>query len=109
MEMKTMGSFDTMYDGDREIQVKCFRCHLDNIKKGDKVGDLHNYLKSYEPWDDEDQLDTYTIVMTPYADPRYALIKDRVFVGFVDSPRDTYPPYVARWGVSCDIDGYEVS
>lgn len=103
-----MGSFDTMCDGNREIQVKCFHCYLDIINKGDKVGDLHDYGRGYEPWAEYDQLDSYTIVMVPYIDPRYALIKDRVFIGFTDNPKETYPLYVTRYGVLCDIEGQEL-
>ena len=93
-----MGCFDTMHDGKHSIQVKCFFCSLSHYHTGDKVPKLHNYLKSYKPWDESEQIETYTIVMAPYGYPRFALIKKGIFVRFTQEPKETYPPYVARWG-----------
>ncbi len=92
-----MGSFDTLSDEGCSVQVKCFNGNLDVYHVGDKVPELHYYHQGYRRWDDEDQLDTYTIVLNPYH-PAFALIKDRIFIGFTGDEEETYPPYVWRWG-----------
>ena len=104
-----MGSFDTMTDGKQEIQVKCFSCDLKRIHKGEKVPILHNYHERYKPWDESDQLEKYTIVMTPYSQPRFALVKKGIFVRFTEDENQTYEPYVHRSGFICDLHGNELS
>ena len=93
-----MGSFDTLVDGNKNIQVKCFEGNLKVFHVGDIVPKLHNYHENYRKWIPELQYETYTIDMNPYPDPLYALIKDGVFVGFTNDEEETYPPFVYRYG-----------
>ena len=102
-----MGSFDTLSDGDREIQVKCFEGNLKNYHVGDVVPELHSYHEGYRKWIPELQYETYTIDMDPYGDPPYALVKDKVFVGFTDDIEETYPPIIYRWGQLKIVHGHD--
>lgn len=96
-----MGCFDTLSADGFSSQVKCFRGALDIFRKGDRVPTLHNY-EGYEEWPEEDQINTYTIVLPGYASHRFALIKDRTFMGFTHDTTETVGPYVAKWGERLD-------
>ena len=58
-----MGSFDTLVDGNKNIQVKCFEGNLKVFHVGDIVPKLHNYHENYRKWIPELQYETYTIDM----------------------------------------------
>jgi|26BtaG_2_1085354.scaffolds.fasta_scaffold26756_2 hypothetical protein len=92
-----MGCFDTLIDGETDLQVKCFGGNLNHFKVGEQVPTLH-YYEGYQEWEKEKQLDTYTIVNDPWS-PRFGIIMNRVFIGFTDDKSRTAPPYVGRWGV----------
>ena len=92
-----MGLFDTLVDGDTALQVKCFGGDLAVFNVGDKVPKLHRY-EGYKQWSEKAQFSSYTIVNDPY-DPRYAVIENRIFMGFETDKKRTKPPYVARYGV----------
>jgi len=92
-----MGSFDTLSDGRHSIQVKCFPCMVQIYHVGDTVPTLHLY-DSYMEWPKDEQVETYTIVLPSYEAMRFALVRDRRFVGFTNVPNETYKPYVAKWG-----------
>jgi hypothetical protein len=96
-----VGCYDTFYQGGASVQIKCFGGKLGHYHVGDRVPPLHFY-EDYEMWAEEDQLDTYTVVLSEYAGYKYALFKDRVFVGFTDLHTETYEPYVSKWGIKLD-------
>ena len=96
-----MGSFDTLSHGGHSAQVKCFRGMIQIYHMNERVPDLH-YYDSYEAWPEEEQLESYTIVLPSYESMRFALIKDRTFVGFTNEVSETWKPYVAKWGEKLD-------
>lgn len=92
-----MGSYDTLIQDSFGVQVKCFRGMVQIYRVGEVVPILHTY-DNYEPWPEDEQIRTYTIVLPSYEFFRYALIKDRIFVGFTSNVEETWKPYVAKWG-----------
>lgn len=92
-----MGCFDTLSEGDFSSQVKCFGGDLKIFRKGERVPTLHCY-EDYEEWPEEEQIDTYTIVLPGYESHKFALIKDRIFIGFTNHVSQTIEPYIAKWG-----------
>lgn len=96
-----MGCYDILIDGEFSSQVKCFRGVLDRFRKGERVPTLHNY-EGYEEWPEEEQIDTYTIVLPGYESHKFALIKDRTFIGFTNHVSQTIEPYIAKWGERLD-------
>ncbi len=74
-----MGVYDTLVDGDRQAQVKCFDCKLKTYKVGDKI-----------PCDG-----SFIIVLPHHREgAHYAIVKDSIFLGFTD---DT-PIIIDKWG-----------
>ena len=87
-----MGVYDTLIDGEKQAQIKCFDCELKTYKVGDQV-----------PCDG-----SFIIVLPPREGVHYAIIKDSIFLGFTDCP----PMIIDKWGehlVSYDAfrDPYE--
>jgi len=80
-----MGVYDTLIDGDKQAQIKCFDCEMNTYKVGDKI-----------PRDG-----TFIIVLPPRENKRYAIIKDSIFLGLTDR----MPAIIDKWGcylISCD-------
>jgi len=73
-----MGVYDTLIDGDRRVQVKCFT----------------NALTSYEVGDEVPIKGTYIIVLPEREDVRFALVKDGIFIGLTGCP----PNFIDKWG-----------
>ena len=73
-----MGVYDTLIDGDKQAQIKCFDCEMNTYKVGDKI-----------PRDG-----TFIIVLPPRENKRYAIIKDSIFLGLTDR----YPKIIDKWG-----------
>lgn len=73
-----MGVYDTLIDGERQAQVKCFT----------------NALESYEVGDEVPLKGTYIIVLPEREDARFALVKDGIFVGLTECP----PNFIDKWG-----------
>jgi len=73
-----MGVYDTLIDGDKQVQVKCFTNALTSYEVGDKVP-----LKG-----------TYILVLPEREDVRFALVKDGIFIGLSDS----LPYFIDKWG-----------
>ena len=96
-----MGSFDTLVQVGYSIQVKCFQGMVQTYRVGEVVPILHTY-DDYQPWPEDEQIRTYTIVLPSYEFFRFALIKDRRFVGFTSDVEETWKPYVAKWGEKLD-------
>lgn len=73
-----MGVYDTLVDGERSAQVKCFDGKLATYKAGDQV-----------PCDG-----SFIIVLPEYEGAEFAIVKDGVFIGFTDCP----PVIIDKWG-----------
>jgi len=73
-----MGVYDTLIDGERKAQIKCFDCEMNTYKVGDKVP-----LSG-----------TYILVLPEREDVRFALVKDGIFIGLSDS----LPYFIDKWG-----------
>lgn len=90
-----MGLFDTLVDGDKSVQVKCWDSLMDTYRVGDNVPTLGPYI-------------TYTIVLPSYEEARFARIGNGVFKGLTDEPSQTWSPYISKWGgetiISVDQD-----
>ncbi len=83
-----MGVYDTLIDGERQAQVKCFWNEMNIIKVGDEVP-LNG---------------TYIIVLPEREDARFALVKGGIFVGLSDCP----PYFIDKWGGQLtDIDDFK--
>jgi len=86
----TLGVFDTLVDGDRSAQVKCWDSALKVYQKGDEVPRFET-------------LDTYTIVLPSYCDAEFALIAKGKFHGFTNEVRNTWEPYISKWGFYTEL------
>ncbi len=85
-----MGVYDILVDGDRSEQVKCWD---DLSLKIIHVGDL------VPTWMGND---TYTIIL-PGLGSGFALIVNGVFKGITGQVKNTFEPYVTKWGDPTDL------
>lgn len=72
-----MGLYDTLVEGDKQAQVKCFSSEMNTYEVGDRV-----------PYDG-----SLIIMFPPYEGARYAIVKDSIFLGFTDSA----PALIDKW------------
>ncbi len=85
-----MGVYDILVDGDRSVQVKCWSdLSLKKILVGEEV----------PTWNDHD---TYTIILPSY-DAKFALVVNGVFKGLTNQVKNTFEPYVTKWGSPTDL------
>ncbi len=70
-----MGLYDTLIDGEKQAQVKCFDCEMNTYKVGDQVPSDGSFIIMFPP-------------------DLYAIIKDSIFLGFTDCP----PVIIDKWG-----------
>ncbi len=73
-----MGLYDTLIDGEKQAQIKCFNREMNTYKVGDQV-----------PRDG-----SFIIVLPPQENKRFAFIKDGVFIGLTDR----CPVIIDKWG-----------
>lgn len=73
-----MGLYDTLVDGERTAQIKCFGRDMETYEVGDQL-----------PCDG-----SFIIMLPDYEGARFALVKDSIFVGFTDCP----PILIDKWG-----------
>lgn len=73
-----MGTYDTLVDGERSVQVKVFDNEFNTYNIGDKI-----------PCDG-----SFIIMFPEYEDSLFAIIKDSVFLGLTDCP----PIIIDKWG-----------
>lgn len=85
-----MGVYDTLIDGDRSVQVKCWDSKLELYYKGDKVPPIAD-------------MDTYTIILPSYCCVRFALIVKGTFKGLTNEVKNTWEPYITKWGGQTDL------
>ena len=85
-----MGVYDMLTDGDRTVQVKCWDCRMVTYHIGDKV----------PTWADHD---TYTIVLPGFIGSGFALVVNGVFKGLTNHVKNTFEPYVTKWGEQTDL------
>lgn len=77
-----MGVYDTLIDGERQAQIKCFNCEMNTYKVGDRV-----------PYDG-----SLVIVLPSRGENiRYAIVKDSIFFGFTNCP-PVIPTIIDKWG-----------
>jgi len=86
-----MGVYDTLIDGDRSAQVKCWD---DLSYKSFHVGDE---VPTYG------DLDTYTIVLPSYEGSGFALIANGTFKGLTYKVGNTWEPYITKWGEETNL------
>ena len=77
-----MGLYDTLVDGDKEAQVKCFNREMNIYEVGDRVPSGGSFI----------------IMLPPYEDAAYAIIKDGIFLGLTDCPPSTADKIIDKWG-----------
>ena len=81
-----MGVYDTLVDGDKTVQVKCFPPPS---------------LRTYKVGDKTPLRRTVTILLPDYEDAKFAIIEKGVFVGLTNDPEKAKPPYLSKWGKKC--------
>jgi len=77
-----VGLYDTLVDGDKEAQVKCFNREMNIYKVGDRV-----------PRDG-----SFIIMLPPYEGAPCAIIKDGIFMGLTDCPPSMVDKIIDKWG-----------
>ena len=86
-----MGVYDTLVDGDRSVQVKCWsNVSCKNIFVGETVPTWNNH-------------DTYTIILPGFVGSGFALVVNGIFKGITDQVKNTFEPYVTKWGDPTDL------
>ena len=86
-EVKCMGVYDTLIQGDLSAQVKCFDCGMNTYNVGDEV-----------------PCDGSLIIMLPAYDgdaTQFAVVLNGIFVGFTGCP----PKLIDKWGG--DLTSYD--
>ncbi len=73
-----MGVYDTLIDGERQAQIKCFTNEFKTYKVGDKVP----------------RKGTYIIILPAHENVKFALISEGIFVCLSDCP----PTLIDKWG-----------
>ena len=82
-----MGIYDTLVDGEKSVQIKCYESvSLNTFHVGDKTP-----LKR-----------TVTILFPDYEEgARFAIIEEGVFKGLTNDPTKAKPPFISKWGRKC--------
>ena len=73
-----MGVYDTLIDGERSVQVKCFGRDMKIYEVGDQL-----------PCDG-----SFIIMFPEYEGAGFAIVKDSIFLGLTDCP----PVIIDKWG-----------
>jgi hypothetical protein len=81
-----MGMFDTLTDGKKQCQVKCFECVMSIYQIGDELPDMDIYPNNY------------TIVLPEYEGCKFAIIKDKKLWKLTNVASLTIEPFIDKWG-----------
>ena len=92
-----MGIYDILVDGDKTVQVKCFK---DPGLRTYKVGDKTPFRR------------TVTILLPDYEEAKFAIIEKGIFVGLTNDLSKAKPPFISKWGKKCktieDIENWNL-
>jgi len=77
-----MGLYDTLIDGGKEAQVKCFNREMNTYEVGDRVPCGGSFI----------------IMLPPYEGVRCAIVEDGIFVGLTDCPPVSPTMIIDKWG-----------
>jgi len=87
-----MGSYDTLTDGKKDCQVKCFHSNMTVYTIGDLLPDINGTQRMVGT------VKSYTIVFPEYEGYKFAIIKNDKLWKLTNSSKEIIEPFIDKWG-----------